>query len=248
MTEEEGVAGSDRRSMAGWRKKTGIDSTMKRVATKKNMCDFLVKLILIGDSDVGKTSLMMRFSEDRFTASHIATIGIDFQVKTIIMADQLIKLQIWDTAGQERFLAITTAYYRSIDGVVLVYDITNEKSYNNIRNWIRRVRQNTDNSNVNFILVGNKCDLEEERKVQKEQGEGLAREYQMEFLEASGKQDINIQEVFAHLTRTIIRRTTKDPYFDSAYDAPHLLAERALQLTQEEVPGEEERQTCCGSS
>ncbi|CAM0905613.1 unnamed protein product [Alopecurus aequalis] len=124
--------------------------------------DHLIKLLLIGDSGVGKSCLLLRFSDDTFTTSFITTIGIDFKVRTVELDGRRVKLQIWDTAGQERFRTITTAYYRGAMGILLVYDVTDESSFNNIRNWIRNIEQHASD-NVNKILVGNKVDMDAKR-------------------------------------------------------------------------------------
>lgn len=126
--------------------------------------DYLIKLLLIGDSGVGKSCLLLRFSDGSFTTSFITTIGIDFKIRTIELDGKRIKLQIWDTAGQERFRTITTAYYRGAMGILLVYDVTDEASFNNIRNWIRNIEQHASD-NVNKILVGNKADMDESKRV-----------------------------------------------------------------------------------
>ncbi|RVW22236.1 Ras-related protein RABE1c [Vitis vinifera] len=149
--------------------------------------DYLVKLLLIGDSGVGKSCLLLRFSDDSFTTSFITTIGIDFKIRTIELDGKRIKLQIWDTAGQERFRTITTAYYRGAMGILLVYDVTDESSFNNIRNWIRNIEQHASD-NVNKILVGNKADMDEsKRAVPTSQGQALADEYGIKFFETSLK-------------------------------------------------------------
>ncbi|XP_043380669.1 ras-related protein Rab-8B isoform X2 [Chelonia mydas] len=132
--------------------------------------DYLFKLLLIGDSGVGKTCLLFRFSEDAFNTTFISTIGIDFKIRTIELDGKKIKLQIWDTAGQERFRTITTAYYRGAMGIMLVYDITNEKSFDNIKNWIRNIEEHAS-SDVERMILGNKCDMNEKRQVSKEKGE-----------------------------------------------------------------------------
>nr|XP_007150298.1 hypothetical protein PHAVU_005G141600g [Phaseolus vulgaris]ESW22292.1 hypothetical protein PHAVU_005G141600g [Phaseolus vulgaris] len=131
--------------------------------------DYLIKLLLIGDSGVGKSCLLLRFSDGSFTTSFITTIGIDFKIRTIEQDGKRIKLQIWDTAGQERFRTITTAYYRGAMGILLVYDVTDESSFNNIRNWIRNIEQHASD-NVNKILVGNKADMDESKRVCKNLG------------------------------------------------------------------------------
>ncbi|XP_022238981.1 ras-related protein Rab-8B-like [Limulus polyphemus] len=110
--------------------------------------DYLFKLLLIGDSGVGKTCILFRFSEDAFNATFISTIGIDFKIRTVELDGKKIKLQIWDTAGQERFRTITTAYYRGAMGIMLVYDVTNDKSFENIKNWIRNIEELKKNLEV----------------------------------------------------------------------------------------------------
>lgn len=147
--------------------------------SKGGSYDYLVKLLLIGDSGVGKSCLLLRFSDDSFTPSFITTIGIDFKIRTIELDGKRIKLQIWDTAGQERFRTITTAYYRGAMGILLVYDVTDEKSFANIRNWIRNIEQHASD-NVNKMLVGNKCDMQDKRVVEADRGKALADEVNQE--------------------------------------------------------------------
>lgn len=170
--------------------------------------DYLFKLLLIGDSGVGKTCLLFRFSEDAFNTTFISTIGIDFKIRTIEVDGKKIKLQIWDTAGQERFRTITTAYYRGAMGIMLVYDVTNEKSFNNIRNWIRNIEEHAS-SDVERMILGNKCDMEETRQVSKERGEKLAIDYGIKFLETSAKSGINVEEAFLTLGRDIMSRLNR---------------------------------------
>lgn len=134
--------------------------------------------------------------------------GIDFKVRTIDVDGKKIKLQIWDTAGQERFRTITTAYYRGAMGIMLVYDITNEKSFENIKNWIRNIEENAS-ADVEKMLLGNKCELEEKRQVTREKGEQLAIEYGIKFIETSAKASINVQEAFYMLARDIKAKTEK---------------------------------------
>lgn len=168
--------------------------------------DYLVKLLLIGDSGVGKSCLLLRFSDDSFTTSFITTIGIDFKIRTIELDGKRIKLQIWDTAGQERFRTITTAYYRGAMGILLVYDVTDESSFNNIRNWIRNIEQHASD-NVNKILVGNKADMDEsKRAVPTSQGQALADEYGIKFFETSAKTNFNVEQVFFSIARDIKQR------------------------------------------
>lgn len=164
--------------------------------------DFLIKLLLIGDSGVGKSCCLLRFSEDSFTPSFITTIGIDFKIRTIELDGKRVKLQIWDTAGQERFRTITTAYYRGAMGILLVYDVTDERSFNNIRTWFSNVEQHASEG-VHKILIGNKCDWEEKRAVTTEQGQKLADELGIPFLEVSAKNNINVDQAFYSLASEI---------------------------------------------
>ncbi|KAK3943831.1 ATP synthase regulation protein NCA2-domain-containing protein [Diplogelasinospora grovesii] len=143
--------------------------------------------------------------EDSFTPSFITTIGIDFKIRTIELDGKRVKLQIWDTAGQERFRTITTAYYRGAMGILLVYDVTDERSFNNIRTWFANVEQHATEG-VNKILIGNKCDWEEKRAVSTEQGQALADELGIPFLEVSAKSNINIDKAFYSLAADIKKR------------------------------------------
>lgn len=170
--------------------------------------DYLFKLLLIGDSGVGKTCVLFRFSEDAYNNTFISTIGIDFKIRTIELDGKKIKLQIWDTAGQERFRTITTAYYRGAMGIMLVYDITNEKSFDNIKNWIRNIEENAT-TDVETMLLGNKCDAAEKRVVSKEKGEQLAIEYGIKFMETSAKDSINVETAFFSIARDIKAKTEK---------------------------------------
>jgi Ras-related protein Rab-8A len=130
--------------------------------------DYLIKLMLIGDSAVGKSSLLLRFSDDTFDLSGTPTIGIDFKLRTIDLDGKKIKLQLLDTAGQERFRTITTAHYRNAMGILLVFDVTKEDSFKNITDWLRNIEKHTTGT-INKLLLGNKCDLEDKRVVSKEQ-------------------------------------------------------------------------------
>ncbi|KAF9163083.1 GTP-binding protein [Actinomortierella ambigua] len=167
--------------------------------------DYLIKLLLIGDSGVGKSCLLLRFSDDSFTPSFITTIGIDFKIRTIELDGKRIKLQIWDTAGQERFRTITTAYYRGAMGILMIYDVTDERSFSNIRNWFSNIEQHASEG-VNKILIGNKCDMAERKLISKEQGQALADEFGIKFLETSAKSNINVEEAFFSLARDIKKR------------------------------------------
>ena len=165
--------------------------------------DFLFKLLIIGESGVGKTCLLLRFTDDSFTANHLTTIGIDFKIKIINIEGKLIKLQIWDTAGQERFRTITKTYYKGAHGIILTYDVTDQNSFKNIRNWIKQIEANAQTT-VRKVLVGNKCD-KPDRVVTEEEGKKLADDYSMSFFETSAKTNQNVGEVFTYLTKEILK-------------------------------------------
>jgi len=177
----------------------------------KKSYDILFKLLLIGDSGVGKTCILFRFSDDAFNTTFISTIGIDFKIKTIDLGGKRIKLQIWDTAGQERFHTITTSYYRGAMGIILVYDITNYKSFENISKWLRNIDEHAS-EDVEKLLIGNKCDVGPgERIVSHDKGREIANEHGIPFLETSAKTNINIDEAFHLLAGNILARVQQHP-------------------------------------
>ncbi|CAL8070042.1 unnamed protein product [Orchesella dallaii] len=175
----------------------------------KKTYDLLFKLLLIGDSGVGKTCILFRFSDDAFNTTFISTIGIDFKIKTIELKGKKIKLQIWDTAGQERFHTITTSYYRGAMGIMLVYDITNLKSFENIAKWLRNIDEHA-NEDVEKMILGNKCDMDDNRQVQKERGDAIALEHGIKFMETSAKNNINIDRAFHELAEAILNKTSRE--------------------------------------
>ncbi|XVF00493.1 hypothetical protein REPUB_Repub04eG0005700 [Reevesia pubescens] len=183
--------------------------------------DHLIKLLLIGDSGVGKSCLLLRFADGSFTTSFITTIGIDFKIRTIELEGKRIKLQIWDTAGQQRFDQITTAYYRGAMGLLLVYDVTNETSFDNIRKRIRKIYDYAS-ENAQIILIGNKADLDEsERVVPRLRGQTLAGEYGIKFFETSSKSNLGVEEVFFTISKDILSEMEKEK-------EDRLLTEKAL--------------------
>lgn len=172
--------------------------------------DHLFKLVLIGDSGVGKSCLLLRFADDAFTESYITTIGVDFRFRTITVDGKVIKLQIWDTAGQERFRTITSAYYRGADGILLVYDTSSRESYNHIDDWLSEVNRFA-NENTCKTLVGNKCDLKEAREVTAEEADAKAKELKLEHIEASARDSINVDEAFTMIAKELLKYREANP-------------------------------------
>ena len=165
--------------------------------------DYLLKLLMIGESGVGKKDFISRFvGDDSSKESVLYKIGIDFKIKIINYKNKLIKLQIWDTAGQERFRAITKTYYKGSQGIIFMYDVTDKNSLINLRNWIKQFEANADPS-IRKVLVGNKCDMPD-RVITIEEGKKMAEEYNMGFFETSVKTNQNINEVFYYLVNEIL--------------------------------------------
>ncbi len=162
-----------------------------------------LKILLIGDSQVGKTSLLLKYTEHIFPEEHITTIGVEYKDKFVIKDNYNIRLQIWDTAGQERFRSITKNIYRNAHGVLFVYDITNKESFLNIKNWIKDL-QNVGND-IKGVILGNKIDLEQKREVQKELAQELANKNEMPFLETSAKQNIKVNEGFDLMINELLK-------------------------------------------
>ena len=164
---------------------------------------YIFRLCLLGDSFVGKTSILTKYSDGEIPKKYNSTIGADFKVITLELNDIITKIHIWDTAGQERFKSITVNYFKNSHGFIFVYDITNRESFENLNNWIDLAFQNNQNHFINF-LIGNKCDLENDRKVSIEEGKNFAEKKKFIFLETSAKDNININKVFEFFTYKLI--------------------------------------------
>eukprot|EP01097_Dermamoeba_algensis_P005001 TRINITY_DN3186_c0_g1_i1.p1 TRINITY_DN3186_c0_g1~~TRINITY_DN3186_c0_g1_i1.p1 ORF type:complete len:209 (+),score=27.64 TRINITY_DN3186_c0_g1_i1:118-744(+) len=165
--------------------------------------DYIFKILLIGDSGVGKSSILLRYTDDCFQEDQTCTIGVDFKVKTLDIRGKRINLTMWDTAGQEKFRSITTSYYRGTHGIVLVYDVNSRKSFEAINTWLSEVDLYATNPDLIKLLIGNKVD-QSNREVTKEEGNNFAREKQMLFMECSAKTKVGIQAAFDELVSKIM--------------------------------------------
>lgn len=165
--------------------------------------DHLFKLLIIGDSGVGKSSLLLRFADNTFSGSYITTIGVDFKIRTVEIDGEKVKLQIWDTAGQERFRTITSTYYRGTHGVIVVYDVQSAESFVNVKRWLHEIEQNCDI--VNKILVGNKDDDPEKKVVETADAQKFADQINIRLFETSAKENKNVEEMFTEVTRQVLR-------------------------------------------
>ena len=172
--------------------------------------DYFFKILLIGDSGVGKSCLLLRFADDSWTDSHISTIGVDFKIKTLNCDGKIIKLQIWDTAGQERFRTITSSYYRGAQGIILVFDCTDMESFNNVKQWLGEIDRYAC-ENVNKLLVGNKTDLVDQRVVDATVAKEFADSMEIPYIETSAKNAYNVEETFITMARAIKDRISQVP-------------------------------------
>jgi len=166
---------------------------------------YLFKYIIIGDTGVGKSCLLLQFTDKRFQPVHDLTIGVEFGARMITIDGKQIKLQIWDTAGQESFRSITRSYYRGAAGALLVYDITRRETFNHLGVWLSEARQHA-NSNMTIMLIGNKSDLDHRRQVSYEEGAKFAKENDLIFLETSAKTAANVEEAFIQTSKEIYQK------------------------------------------
>ncbi|XP_070996833.1 ras-related protein Rab-19-like [Oncorhynchus clarkii lewisi] len=208
--------------------------------------DFLFKIILIGDSNVGKTCVVQSFKSGQFSERQQNTIGVDFTVRTVDIEGKKIKMQVWDTAGQERFRTITQSYYRSAHGAMIAYDITRHGTFDSVSNWIREVEL-YGAANVVLCLIGNKSDLESERQVLFQEACCMAEERGiLAALETSAKEAQNVDDAFMMMARELLARngTAVRQQAPSNNDSPHVL----LRANSRPINGPAvitDRKTCC---
>jgi Ras-related protein Rab-11A len=164
--------------------------------------DMIYKIILIGDSGVGKTNLLSRYTKNEFNLNTKTTVGVEFGAKKFEIDNSKVKAQIWDTAGQERYRSITSCYYKGAKGAIVVYDVTRKETFVNVDKWLLEFKRNAD-SDACYIILGNKCDLDENRQVSTEEGLSKAETYSIPFLETSAAEKINVEKAFDTLVREI---------------------------------------------
>ena len=181
-----------------------MSSKTKEENNDDNSNTNVFKILTIGDGGVGKTSILRRYVENKFLKHHLSTIGIDFLSKTLKIKDKEIKLKIWDTAGQERYRQITSHIYKDADGIILVFDVTSEESFNQITDWMEQIKNNVSKEEINLILIGNKCDLAD-RMVEKERGEEMAKKLKIKYFETSALTGQGINEAFEELAKQIFK-------------------------------------------
>ncbi|XP_022771555.1 ras-related protein RABA5b [Durio zibethinus] len=205
--------------------------------------EYLFKIVLIGDSAVGKSNLLSRFARNEFDNNSKATIGVEFQTQVVEIDGKEVKAQIWDTAGQERFRAVTSAYYRGAVGALIVYDISRRTSFDSIKRWLDELTTHCD-STVARMLVGNKCDLENIRDVSVEEGKSLAEEEDLFFMETSALQSTNVQTAFEIVIREIYNNVSRKALNSDAYKA-ELSVNRVTLVKDGATNSSREGFSCC---
>jgi len=202
--------------------------------------DYLYKIVLIGDSGVGKSNLLSRFTRNQFNMESKMTIGVEFATRSIQTDGKTIKAQIWDTAGQEKFRAITSAYYRGAVGAIIVYDIAKHSTYTNVLTWLQELKNHAD-PNLVIMMVGNKSDLRHLRDVQTEEAESLAETNQLSFIETSALDTTNVETAFHNILTEIYHNMSQK---QKREDPQELIKQISLELTHPNISNDS-KMPCC---
>ncbi|KAK4767302.1 hypothetical protein SAY86_015052 [Trapa natans] len=208
--------------------------------------DYLFKVVLIGDSGVGKSNLLSRFSRNEFSVETKSTIGVEFATRCIRVDDKVLKAQIWDTAGQERYRAITSAYYRGAVGALLVYDITRQITFDNVERWLKELRGHTD-TNIVIMLVGNKADLRHLRAVSTEDARSFAERENIFFMETSALESLNVENSFTEVLSQIYHIVSRK-VLDAGDDPTMLPKGQTINVGSRDDPSAAARKSGCCST
>ncbi|XP_027162530.1 ras-related protein Rab2BV-like [Coffea eugenioides] len=206
--------------------------------------DYLFKIVLIGDSGVGKSNILSRFTRNEFCLESKSTIGVEFATRTLQVEGKTVKAQIWDTAGQERYRAITSAYYRGAVGALLVYDITKRQTFENVNRWLRELRDHAD-SNIVIMLAGNKSDLNYLRAVPEQDARLLAEKEGLSFLETSALEALNVERAFQTILLDIYQIISRKAL--AAQEATANFPGRSTTIKVGEYSGNTSRKACCSN-
>ena len=202
------------------------------------MDEYVIKILTLGDSGVGKTSIIQKFINDKFNQSMLSTIGVDFQSKVIIIDNIKVKLKIWDTTGQERFKTLTSQYYNGADGALLIFDITSKMTFDRISFWMNELNEKKKLNELGLLLIGNKIDLNDKRTVDKEEAEIFARENNINYYDTSASKNININNVINDIAKqclNIIKKNEERNYENSMNEKKMII----------ENIGETKKKKCC---
>ncbi|KAK4438873.1 Ras-related protein YPT3 [Sesamum alatum] len=208
--------------------------------------DYLFKLVLIGDSGVGKSNLLSRFTKNEFNLESKSTIGVEFATRSLTIDGKVIKAQIWDTAGQERYRAITSAYYRGAVGALLVYDVTRRPTFENVLRWLRELRDHTD-PNIVVMLIGNKSDLRHLVAVSTEDGKELAERESLYFMETSALEATNVDKAFTEVLSQIHQIVSRKAVEASDEAATSSVPSRGEPINLKDETSAWKRLGCCSS-
>ena len=200
--------------------------------------DYKIKIIVVGDSGVGKTNLINRFASDKFDTNSKSTIGVEFVYKTLKINKEIIKVEVWDTAGEERYRSITSSYYKGANGAIIVYDLTDEESFKNVESWMNEVIKK-GKQNMQFLLVGNKKDLINDRVVSEQKGIDKAKELNINLFEASALEKNNVNEAFNFLIKEIYLSTLKEKNISSNND--NIIGQNGITLNTDKKA----KKKCC---
>ncbi|KAL9332565.1 hypothetical protein ACSQ67_002175 [Phaseolus vulgaris] len=206
--------------------------------------DYLFKIVLIGDSGVGKSNILSRFTRNEFCLESKSTIGVEFATRTLQVEGKTVKAQIWDTAGQERYRAITSAYYRGAVGALLVYDITKRQTFENVQRWLRELRDHAD-SNIVIMMAGNKSDLNHLRAVSTEDAESLAEREGLSFLETSALEAFNVEKAFQTILFDIYQIISKKAL--AAQEAASTSVPHGTTINVSNMSDSVEKKSCCSN-
>ncbi|KAF8016076.1 hypothetical protein BT93_H1584 [Corymbia citriodora subsp. variegata] len=206
--------------------------------------DYLFKVVLIGDSGVGKSNLLSRFTRNEFCLESKSTIGVEFATRTLQVEGRTVKAQIWDTAGQERYRAITSAYYRGALGALLVYDVTKPTTFDNVSRWLKELRDHAD-SNIVIMLIGNKTDLKHLRAVATEDAQSYAEKEGLSFIETSALEATNVEKAFQTILSEIYRIISKKPLSSEEAAPANIKEGKTIVVGESEANA---KKTCCSSS
>ena len=206
-----------------------------------NSYDMIFKIVLIGDTSVGKTNMLSRYISNEYNPNSQSTIGVELSTKNYIFDNNEVKVQIWDTAGQEKYRSITSSYYKGAQGCLLVYDITRKETFDNIDKWFSELK-NSSNSDITAILIGNKCDLSNERKVTTEEAQKKAKLLNMAFMETSALDGSNIDKAFSELVNNVYQKNKQN--FNNEIKV--ILEDKGEEINQQGTEEKKKNCNCCG--
>ena len=203
------------------------------------MCDICLKVLLVGDSSVGKTTLLLKYVDGKFSENHITTIGVEYKDKEVIVNNRKVNVQIWDTSGQERYQSITKNFYRNADGILFVFDVTNEDSFNHLKNWL--ITSEDIEKDFKKIIVGNKMDLEDKIVINKEKADKFAEKKNMKCFLTSAKDGTNVDVIFQEIAELILANKTDEEIIEEFGTK-----ERSLStLSKDSHKAQAQKKKCC---